>query len=166
MGKTKSVEAFGEDSGTAHSWQSCPRLFTWAHQSCWSVLNNQRSIAISWTQWQQHVCCSVSFVCLWSRDALERVLMNVHIKKVPTCVPISMQLCVKFACWLHLCACLYVCVCVCVSVCLMAAGWLSCCIVMSYGCLSGSCSDNLFSQLALPRTYTQVYKYTTVYTGI
>ena len=25
---------------------------------------------------------------------------------------------------------------------------------MSYGCLSGSCSDNLFSQLALPHTHT------------
>lgn len=31
---------------------------------------------------------------------------------------------------------------------------------MSYGCLSGSCSDNLFSQLALPHTYTQVHRNT------
>ena len=41
-------------------------------------------------------------------------------------------------------------------VCLITAGWLGCCIVMNV-CLSGSCSDNLFSQVALPHTCTTMH---------
>lgn len=115
--------------------------------SPWGVLNNQCSTAIIWTPLIT-VCVSLNrFVCTSSNCALMSAIKGAHIRKC-ACLctnrhAVMGNICMSSA---------SVCACVCVS--LMTAGWLSCCIVMSYGCLSGSCSHNLLSQLTLPHTHT------------
>lgn len=135
MGKTK--DAFGDMRNQTGSWQSCK------HTNLNGVSSKQSTL---------------------SSNKLDPM--------ITACLLLIPSVSSSSALWLHVYGCAfankYVCgheynlhvecictqrVCVCVS--LMTAGWLSCCIVMSYGCLSGSCSDNLFSQLALPHTHTE-----------
>lgn len=90
------------------------------HPKHLSAINTRKPV--SWTLWQQHVCCpflsgnlrsTQSGACLWG----VRIWLCI-------CVWIYMRSCEEFACWVHW----YIRECV-------TEGWLSCCIVMSL-CLS------------------------------
>lgn len=133
MGRRGDVTAFGE--------RIQPGFLAKSSKLCVSVSAHNRN-----KLWQSHVCYSKSLFA-WAATVHSSVFKSVCVRNECLCneYAVMCKICMLSA---------SVCERVCVS--LMTAGWLSCCIVMSYGCLSGSCSDKLFSQVALPHTYTQV----------